>query len=348
MVLTSAVRRLVDRTSKCFGYRLVPQSLLDLYQIDDAGGVTTRPKTAPTAECAAYMRRDNPRLLELRKLYAGLDPALKTSLLWTEEYASQTDLANFRGHSAWVWQRGNPSLHQRAYLLATYYVLAHDRLGLMEKLNEDGAFGVITYEIAGREISRDLLDSILEIDFLDRHLNIVSSPPLSVLDIGAGYGRLAHQMLTAIPSLENYLCADAIAESSFVCEYYLKYRGLEGRFKMVPAPEIDAALDLARADLAINIHSFSECSLAAVKWWMDRLAAHAVKHFMIVPNACGHDGQLLRNNAGEDMLPIIERSGYRLVVKEPKYSDPEVQKVALNPTWFWLFERSEKEGISAD
>src|SRR5580693_14389 len=143
MVMTSFMRRLIDRVAKYFGYRLVPQSLLDLYQIVDAGRPPATPKTGPTAECAAYMRRDNPRLLELRKLYAGLDPALKTSLLWTEEYASQTDLANFRGHSAWVWQQGNPSLHERAYLLATYYVLAHDRLGLMEKLTEDGAFGAV-------------------------------------------------------------------------------------------------------------------------------------------------------------------------------------------------------------
>lgn len=349
MVLTSAARRLLDRTARCFGYRLVPQSLLDLCQIDeDAGVAPAGLKTGLTRESAAYLRRDNPRLLELRSLFAGLDPALKSPQVWTEEYASGTDLTNFRGHSAWVWQRGNPGLHGRAYLLAAYYVLVHDRLGLMEKLTEDGAFGAVAYEIAGRQISRDLLDSILEINFLDRHLNIVSRPSHSVLDIGAGYGRLAHQMLTAIPSLENYLCADAIPESSFVCEYYLRYRGLEGRFKMVPAPEIDAALDLARADLAINIHSFSECSLDAVEWWMGRLAAHAVKHFMIVPNACGHDGQVLLNNAGEDMLPLIERSGYRLVAKEPKYSDPEVQKSALNPTWFWLFERSEEEGIDAD
>jgi hypothetical protein len=187
MVLTSSVRRLIDHAARRFGYRLIPQSLLDLDQIDDhASPAPARRKTGPTTESAAYLRRANPRLLELRTLYAGLNPALKTPLLWTEEYASQTDLTNFRGHSAWVWQRGNPSLHERAYLLAAYYVLAHDGLGLMEKLTEDGAFGAIAYEIAGRQVSRDLLDSILEIDFLDRHLNIVSSPLLSVLDIGAG------------------------------------------------------------------------------------------------------------------------------------------------------------------
>jgi hypothetical protein len=341
MILKSSLRKLGDRAASFFGYRLIPQSLLDQYQIDDGvSRVADKPENGPVADAAVYMRRDNPRLLEFRRLYAGLDPALKSTLLWTEEYTSQTDFRNFRGHSAWVWQRGNPSLNERAYLLATYYVLARDRLGLLDKLSEDGAFGAIAYEMAGRRVSRDLLDSILEIDFLDRHMHFAARPPLSVLDIGAGYGRLAHRMLTALPSLHQYLCADAIPESSFVCEYYLRFRGLEGRFKIVPAPEVGAALELARTDLAVNIHSFSECSLMAVQWWLDRLAAHAVKHFMIVPNACGHDGQSLRNNAGQDMQPLIEQSGYRLVAMEPKYADPEVQKFALNPTWFWLFERS--------
>ena len=93
MPLTSLVRRLIDHVARCFGYRLVPQSLLDLYQIDDGAGLPRQSlKTGPTAECAAYLRRDNPRLLELRKLYADLDPALKSPPLWTEQYASQTDL----------------------------------------------------------------------------------------------------------------------------------------------------------------------------------------------------------------------------------------------------------------
>jgi hypothetical protein len=341
MKLTSLVRKLTDRIARRFGYRLIPQSVLDLYRIDSE--VSFEPKRlemGPVADAAAYLRRDNPRLLELRTLYAGLDPALKTPLLWTEEFVSQTDILNFRGHSAWVWQRGNPSLNELAYLVAAYYALAYDRLGLMGKFSEDGAFGAIAYDIAGRWVSRDLLDSILEIDFLDRHLKIATRPPHSILDIGAGYGRLAHRMLTAIPSLGSYLCADAIPESSFVCEYYLRFRGLEGRFKVVPATEIDATLEQSPPGLAMNIHSLSECSLNAAQWWLGRLAAHEVKHFMIVPNACGHDGEFLRNIEDEDMQPLIEQSGYRLVAKEPKYSDPRVQRFALNPTWFWLFERS--------
>jgi hypothetical protein len=59
---------------------------------------------------------------------------------------------------------------------------------------------------------------------------------------------------------------------------------------------------------------------------------------MIVPNAGNHMGQLLRNNVGQDMLPLVEQRGYRLIAHESKYLDHEVQKFALNPTCHWLFE----------
>ena len=208
----------------------------------------------------------------------------------------------------------------------------------MKKLVEDGAFGAITFEIAGRTVSRDLLDSILEINFLDRHLGIASRDDFSILDIGAGYGRLAHRMLSAFPSWSKYRSTDVVAESSFVFEYYLRFRGLANRSEVIPATGIDHALQSAKIDLAVNIHSFPECTLEAVQWWLDRLAHNGVKHLMIVPNRGNHGGQLLRNNIGQDMLPIIEKSGYRLIVRESKFADPKVQKFALDPIYYWLFE----------
>jgi hypothetical protein len=74
-----------------------------------------------------------------------------------------------------------------------------------------------------------------------------------------------------------------------------------------------------------------------VEWWLGKLAIHGAKYLMIVPNAGNHGGKLLRNNVGQDMLPVIERGGYRLSARERKYADPEVQKFALNPTYYWLF-----------
>ncbi|MGA9063649.1 MAG: putative sugar O-methyltransferase [Terracidiphilus sp.] len=340
MTLIAPVGRLFDRAARRVGYRVFPDWVLHPSQVAeiDSIGKSDTAEAVPGADLDE-LRRDNPRLLELKNLYANLDETLRTPLVWTQEAASSPALTRFRGHNMWIFQQGDPHLDQRAYLLAAYYILANDRLGLMDKLAEDGAFGAITFQVAGRRVSRDLLDSILEIDFLDRHLHIAARPDFTILDIGAGYGRLAHRMLTAFPSLTRYLCTDAIPESTFVCEYYLQFRGLDSKSRAVTPLEIDKTLAVINVDLALNIHSFSECTLNAVQWWLDRLAAHEVRYFMIVPNTGNHGGQLLVNNVGADMLPVIERSGYRLIAREPKYRDPDVQKLALSPTWYWLFER---------
>lgn len=339
MTIATSIGRQLDRVAMRFGYRVFPKWALhpsQIKEIDSFNQVQTA--AAIPKEAAAYLRAGNPRLLELRKMCAGLDEQVKTPQVWVEESTAALSLENFRGHNMWVYQLGDEHLHERAYLLTTYYLLANDRLGLMEKFTEDGAFGAITFEMAGKRVSRDLLDSILEIDFLDRHLRIGSQDHFSILDIGAGYGRLAHRAMSAFPLLGKYWVTDAVAESSFVCEYYLRFRGLEGRFELAPANEMGKFLHSAKIDLAINVHSFSECTLPAMGWWLDQLGRYRVKYFMIVPNAGNHGGQLLRNNLGQDMLPVIERVGYRLIARESKYADPEVQKFALNPTYYWLFE----------
>jgi hypothetical protein len=339
MTIATSVGRQADRIARRFGIRVFPESILHPSQLDEIDPAARMQTSAAIPEHAVkYLNASNPRLLEFRQLYATLDEQVKTPLVWTEDFAAKPDLSRFRGDNMWINQDDNLHLHERAYLLATYYVLVNDHLGMMQKLTEDGSFGALTYEIAGHRVSRDLLDSILEINFLDRHLHLASRSDLSILDVGAGYGRLAYRMLSAFPALSNYRCTDVIAESSFVCEYYMRFRGLENRFKLLPATEIDRTLPSTKIDLAINIHSFSECTLNAVEWWVERLARYGVKHLMIVPNAGTHGGHFLRNNIGQDMLPVVEKSGYRLIARESKYADPKVQKFALNPTYYWLFE----------
>jgi putative sugar O-methyltransferase len=209
-------------------------------------------------------------------------------------------------------------------------------MGLLAKLTEDDNFGNFSFAIGGRNVSRDLLDSMTEIYFLDRHLQIASRPDFRVLDIGAGYGRLAHRMTSALPGLASYACTDAFAISTFVSEFYLRFRGVE-KGHVVPLDEIDETLGNHQVDLAINIHSFSECRPQAVEWWARLLSKHRVKNLMIVPNGEGETSTLLTND-GQDFLPILERYGYRRVVKEPKYLDPLVQEYGLTPSWHHLLE----------
>jgi hypothetical protein len=262
-------------------------------------------------------------------------------LVWTDDFVTADDIKYFRGDNGWVWQLKGHNMSIVNYILTTYYIQSIDNLGLLEILKEDGRFGAFTFLIGEKLISRDLLDSITEIYFLEKHLNISSWDNLSVLDIGAGYGRLAHRALCALPNIKAYQCTDAVAQSTFVCDYYLRSCGLGEKAKVVPLHDIEAALENHSVDIAINIHSFSECSISSVDWWMSLIESKSVKYLMVVPNSVDHESGNPLTNAGHDMQKVFEKHGYSLVVKEPKYRDPQVQQYGINPAYHYLFKLSE-------
>jgi hypothetical protein len=91
-------------------------------------------------------------------------------------------------------------------------------------------------------------------------------------------------------------------------------------------------------DLAVNIHSFSECGLEAIAWWMALLRERSVPRLMVVPNVVGTDETTLLTIGGEDFSRVITDFGYRLVARDPKYLDPLVQKYGPAPAMHFLFE----------
>jgi len=282
----------------------------------------------------AHLRPGHPRITELEQRYRG-HPAAAASL-WSSDYIrDQIDLRYFRGDGALVWQRRIASELQ--YGLTTYYLQRHDRLGLLGRLTEDGLFGAYVYDVDGIVVSRDLLDSILELTFLDDHLGI-SSRPISVLDIGAGYGRLAHRASAAFENL-SYVCTDAVAVSTFLAEYYLDFRGAD-RVQVVPLDEVGTAVANRTFDVAINIHSFSECPLKTIEWWLDLVASTDVSSLMIVPNTGTELTSKESHHSRRNFQPAIEARGFRLVACTPKYGHSAfVQQHGIAPAHYFLFER---------
>ncbi|HUR41103.1 MAG TPA: hypothetical protein VM240_08025 [Verrucomicrobiae bacterium] len=264
---------------------------------------------------------DNPRLVELRKRYAALDWPVCRHTFWAPEAVERdVRLPWFRGDNAYVWQYrqlGHDTVGKAA--IVARHVESRDELRLLERLREDGLFGAWTFadDRHGR-ISRDLLDSVNEINFLERHLHLSRQPNLRVADIGAGYGRLAHRLCAALPNVAQYDCLDAVPESTFLCEYYLKFRGIE-RARSIPLDEVATVLPGSRYHLALNIHSFSECTLDGIRWWLQRLAGDRVPHLLIVPNHWDELNSAELDGTTRDFGPALLEAGYRLVHKEPVY-----------------------------
>lgn len=296
----------------------------------------------PTPPGAAeYLKPDNPRLIELRAAYEALEWPVRDRALWRDEGLSWIDLEHFRGDNPYVWhyRDAEQRTSELKYFVFLSYVLERDPNSLVSKLGEDGAFGCWTYRFPGYPpCSRDLLDSVNELYFLDRNLAIFSASQLRVLDIGAGYGRLAHRVGVSTPGLTDYTCVDAIPESTFLSEYYAAYRKISPPVRVVPLPDVPS-LEPGAFDIAFNVHSFSEIPLTAVEWWVDRLVDLRVPKLFLVPNE--PEGFLTTepDNSRLDYGAALAASGYELVVEERKFLDDAVRGLMGIEDRYCLFER---------
>jgi SAM-dependent methyltransferase len=250
----------------------------------------------------------------------------------------ELELAYFRGDNAYIYQ--NRYASDAAYALTTQYVMANDPLGLLASFTDDDLFGNYLVDVDGvLSVSRELLDSILEISFLESEISLSSLGRPTILDIGAGYGRLAHRLVQGVPNIKKVFCTDAVPESTFLSEFYLKFRGVNEKAVVVPLDDVGQKLRSEKVDVAINVHSFGECRFEAILWWLDLIAANKITYLFIVANGDGL-GSTETDKTNVDYLPAILERGYRLVTREPKYyNSPMVQKHGLYPTYYFLFQR---------
>ncbi len=343
MGLGKSVKQMLRHVLKYYDYDLIKISKMYEWQKSFTDGISEsrfNEKTKLPEEAENYLQIDNRRLKELQERYSQFERSVTTPLVWNDDHIKPDDLKYFRGDNAYVWQKKGQNMHIIGYLLSTQYVKSIDTLGLLERLEEDNDFGAFTFLIDNKIISRDLLDSIMEIYFLETHLNISTRPNLNILDIGAGYGRLAHRMAKALPNLNTYFCSDAVSTSTFLSEYYLRFRNVDNKAKVIPLDQIEDTLSNHPVDLAINIHSFPECTVSAIEWWLTLLEKNRVKYLMIVPNKPADVGNLFQTVYNEDFSKVIEERGYKLIAKKPKYKDPLMQEHAIMPAYYHLFELS--------
>jgi SAM-dependent methyltransferase len=288
------------------------------------------------------LRPDHPELLELRAAYAALDlPATRASRWSAERVDRFLDLRWFRGETLITWHyREDPRVTELKYLAWLTDVRAQDERGLLATLGEDGAHGCWTYEFDGSgRVSRDLLESIAELSFLERELGLSGWNGVRVLDVGAGYGRLGHRMAQAYPNLADYACVDAVPESTFVCARYLRFREVVPPARVVRLDRIDAELRPGAFDLAVNVHSFSEMPHAAVAWWLAHLARLEVPRLFLVPNEPDALLSLEADGSRRDCAELLAAAGYELVAQAPLVADPDVRRLARLDDRLHLYER---------
>lgn len=270
----------------------------------------------------ALLTRDNPDLLALEVAYHDFMVAngLEHSL-WQKHQNVGIDIANFRSDGAFLGQGAIRGIQQ--YQNMVDYIASIDSEDYLHRLIEDDAFAVEAHDLplpSGEtlKVSRDLLDSILEIYFVREALRLETGYlPERWLDIGSGYGRFAHRLATINPDLSIH-CTDAVAISTFLCDFYLNYRGVANSAHVVPLHHFEAAFKPGDFDIACNIHSWSECGIDAINWWLDRLVQLQVPFLFLVP----HDPRFVYVNPDGyvgSFRQALADHGYKIIYERPKY-----------------------------
>lgn len=281
----------------------------------------------------------NPELIALEDAYATFDSPASAHTQWRASFLKKNlSIAWFRGDNAYVWQLRRLGTSARAKMyLSLLDVESRDHLRLLDTVFDDGLFGAWTFKFQNRRpVSRDVLDSVNEINYLDRRMGLSEIEDLRVLDIGAGYGRLAHRASESLPNLGQYDCIDGVAVSTFLCDYYTTFRGL-GKVRAIPLIDHESLLD--SYDLCVNIHSWAECSLEAIRWWLDRVAERQITWLLIVPNS---PTELLSTELDGSQKPFIDdviNRGYELVDDRCMVENDEIRELIDIHGRFYLFRR---------
>ena len=142
------------------------------------------------------------------------------------------------------------------------YVMQHGPIDWAGRARDE-EFGARVVKTCLGRVTRMWLDSNVEIQFLQRHLGLTNR---HVLDIGAGYGRLAVMMW---PHVDDYVCVDAVPISTELCRTYCARFCPEAH--VLTLEEFQAQKMALAIDLAINIHSWNECSLEQIERWLSVL-----------------------------------------------------------------------------
>jgi putative sugar O-methyltransferase len=290
-------------------------------------------------EVDEYLQGHNHRLAELSSRYRRITHDGVRHSKWTDAFATTNiPLQSFRSDCAFLWQYRDLNLPS-SYSLTYFYLLSQKgSASLLDVLSDDDMFGAYGVEISGRYITRDLLDSVAELSFLS-DTGALDGSDVRVLDIGSGYGRFALRLAGGMRNV-SVICVDAVAVSTFICEFYTNYRR-EPAVRVVPLDEIDHAFG-EPFDLAVNIHSFSECSAAAVSWWLKLVDKIGVRRLFIVPNALSNEGATLLSRETDcsrvPLEPLFASHNYKLQALRPKYACQAVQQCGVSPTHYYLFE----------
>lgn len=141
------------------------------------------------------------------------------------------------------------------------------------RVGNTGTGSPVTVAVADCQVDIDYLFAVEEFLFLRDHLDL--SAVSKIVEVGAGFGRTCHAILSLADSIREYTIVD-LPEVLKLSQAYLR-RAAPDRFDRVRfiANDDVAAWRGVRSDLVINIDSFQEMPPDVIDEYMDGIVSGA-------------------------------------------------------------------------
>lgn len=189
------------------------------------------------------------------------------------------DLANFKSGpinaKIALWDPQTNGVRYVKALIHNHCVaLSDENRRRMSSIKNREVGNPITVRFNGEEICLDYLQAVYELEFIEQHFQ---SADAKVLEIGAGYGRTCHAIMSNC-DVQSYHIVD-LEHCLSLGQWYLK-EVLDAhsfsKISFVSAEDIECLRELP-FDLCINIDSMAEMDAEVVHYYLD-----------FVGNQCGH------------------------------------------------------------
>lgn len=230
---------------------------------------------------------------------------------WITENAAD-DLTNFksdqRNHKIALW---DPRDNGIRYLKTLVYNLAlgldkEDWVRLKEVKNRNIG-NPLTVRCHGETVCLDYLQAVLELGFIDQEVDLQGA---SVMEIGAGYGRTCHTILSN-HDITGYTIVD-LDNTMRLSRKYLS-EVLDGKqfakITFIEAGNADSALESMWFDLCINIHSMAEMTPETVQDYLGLIGRTCASFYVKNPVGKHTDKSMDGHPEGTEAIQMAMETG---------------------------------------
>ena len=159
---------------------------------------------------------------------------------------------------------------------------SEEELSLLDRIPNRLLGNPITVRVGGREFCMDYLRCLYELLFLRNCIDLDSIS--TVLEIGAGFGRTCHALLSTHPNIERYYIVD-LPNCLGLSRRFLKSVLSSGDFdkvRFINNSELNPA-DSILHDLAVNIDSMAEMNEPVVRSYQKFIDRNASNFYVSNP-----------------------------------------------------------------